>query len=114
MAASPLRAGKSFVTPSTARNPSLAAVAFNRVNELPARTRKRLQSAALEHGKAVVLGPVFDTIKRVQNALVTDTLDRDQLRQPLAWAWTPENDPVSDPPPSDWFIGAAALEGDGS
>ncbi|HLG72791.1 MAG TPA: 2-C-methyl-D-erythritol 4-phosphate cytidylyltransferase [Chloroflexota bacterium] len=69
-----------------------------------------LISAAETYGKAVLAGPVFDTIKRVENGLVVETIDRDKLRWPLAWAYTPENVPASDPPPAEWFVGAAVLE----
>ena len=77
---------------------------------LPADTRGRLEAAALKHGKAVLLGPVFDTIKRAESGVVLETLDRDQLRQPLAWACTAGYEPVSDPPSAEWFIGAGAVE----
>jgi 2-C-methyl-D-erythritol 4-phosphate cytidylyltransferase len=58
----------------------------------------------------VVVGPVFDTIKRVQDGLVLDTIDREQLRWPLAWACTPQHEPQADPPAAEWFEGAAVVE----
>jgi len=57
-----------------------------------------------------VVGPVFDTIKRVEDGVVVETVDRDQLRQPLAWACTPQNSPDADPPTAEWFVGAAVVE----
>ena len=72
--------------------------------------REQLMKAAVEHGKAVVVGPVFDTIKRVEDGLVVETLDRERLRWPLAWACVPEHRPESDPPAAPWFEGAAVVE----
>ena len=78
--------------------------------KLPRGLRARLRAAALAHGKAVAVGPVFDTIKRAQDGIVLETIDRDTLRWPLAWACTAEHEPGSDPPPAGWFVGAAAVE----
>lgn len=72
--------------------------------------RERLKAAALIHGKAVVVGPVSDTIKRVENGIVQDTIDREKLRWPLAWASAPGHEPDTDPPPADWFTGATVVE----
>jgi hypothetical protein len=84
-----------------------------RAEPLTSAVRSRLGHAALQHGKAVVLAPVYDTIKRVEGGCAAETLDRDALRQPVAWACTPENEPPSDPPPAEWFVGAAAIESPG-
>jgi hypothetical protein len=73
--------------------------------------RARLLAEAERHGKAVLVEPVFDTIKLVEGDLVQATLDRDQLRWPVAWACLPELTPPSAEPPAEWFEGAFVLEG---
>ena len=73
--------------------------------------RERLAAAALEYGKAVVVDPVFDTIKLVEDGWVKATLDRDQLRWPIAWACRSELRPASEHPEVSWFEGAFVLEG---
>ena len=77
--------------------------------ELSRALRNRLLSEALHHGKAVIVGPFFDTIKRVEESSVQETLDRDTLRWPLAWGCTAEFKWSADPPPADWFEGAYAF-----
>jgi hypothetical protein len=72
--------------------------------------QERLKEAALMHGKAVVVGPVFDTIKRVEDGIVQETIDREKLRWPLAWACSTGHEPDADPPPPDWFMGAVVVE----
>ncbi|HVA24676.1 MAG TPA: hypothetical protein VMW62_09800 [Chloroflexota bacterium] len=64
----------------------------------------------MAHGKAVVVGPVFDTIKRAQAGVVQETIDRERLRWPLAWACTTKHEPLTDPPSAEWFQGAFAVE----
>jgi hypothetical protein len=54
--------------------------------------------------------PVFDTIKRVQDGVVQDTIDREKLRWPLAWAARSGYEPLTDPPLAEWFVGAAVVE----
>jgi 2-C-methyl-D-erythritol 4-phosphate cytidylyltransferase len=72
--------------------------------------RERLKAAALAHGKAAVVGPVFDTVKRAQDGVVQETIDRERLRWPLAWACTPDHEPAIDPPPPEWFVGAMVVQ----
>jgi hypothetical protein len=66
---------------------------------------------AVRHGaaKAVLAGPVFDTIKLVADGFVEATLDRDRLGWPLAWAYHPGLEPPTDPPPPEWFEDAAVV-----
>ena len=80
------------------------------VRGAPGATEDALISAAERHGKAVLVGPVYDTIKRVQDGLVVETVDRAVLRWPLAWAYTASNQPATDPPEAEWFVGAAVIE----
>ncbi|HEU0167808.1 MAG TPA: hypothetical protein VFS62_08530 [Chloroflexota bacterium] len=70
----------------------------------------QLLAAVLEHGKVVIVEPVYDTIKLVEDGLVKDTLDRDKLRWPVAWGCRPELRPASDPPDATWFDGAFVLD----
>ena len=77
---------------------------------MAAATRKKLLSAAKKRGKAVLVEPVFDTIKLVEGGEVRETLDRDELRWPVAWVCRPEMAPASDPPAAQWFEGAAVVE----
>jgi hypothetical protein len=72
--------------------------------------RQALISAAEQHGKAVLVGPVFDTIKRVEAGLVAETIDRDKLRWPQAWAYTPDNTPSTNPPEAAWFVDAWVVD----
>ena len=64
----------------------------------------------MEHGKSVLVEPVFDTIKLVDDGWVKATLDRDQLRWPLAWACRRDLRPEGVSPPPEWFEGAFVLE----
>ncbi|HEX6511092.1 MAG TPA: hypothetical protein VF157_02255 [Chloroflexota bacterium] len=76
---------------------------------LPPEVRQRLEEAALEHGKAIVVAPVFDTIKVVEDGIVRETLGRERLRWPLAWACIAGREPDGDPPDAEWFVGAAVV-----
>ncbi len=78
---------------------------------VPEPAQDRLRQAALRAGKAVLVKPVFDTIKVVEQGLVIETLDREQLRWPVAWAYRPELAPQADPPTADWFVGAEMVNG---
>ena len=77
---------------------------------LPAGPRERLIAAARVGGKAVVVEPAFDTIKRVRDGIVRESIDRRDVRWPLAWACLPEHQPQSDPPPAEWFLDALVVE----
>lgn len=77
---------------------------------LPPAVRERLEAAAREHGKAVVVEPVFDTIKLVEDGWVKATLERDQLRWPVAWACRADLKPAFEPPEASWFEGAFVLD----
>ena len=66
--------------------------------------------AAEVHGKAVVAGPVFDTIKLVDEGAVRETIDREKLRWPVAWGSREELKPPADPPPAEWFVDAVVVE----
>ncbi len=72
--------------------------------------RTRLEAAAAKHCKAVAVAPVFDTIKRVRDGVVQATVQRDNLRWPIAWAYSPGFEPRGDPPPAAWFESAAVVE----
>ncbi len=50
--------------------------------------------------KAVRVAPVYDTIKRVEDGVVVETLDRDRLRWPLEY----------EEQPPEWFVGARIIE----
>ncbi|GEM_PF-4987844 len=93
---------------------SSTAVSLFHVESLPSKTRESLMRQARQHGKAVFVSPVFDTIKLAEHGVVQATLDRDRLRWPVAWASRRELEPASDPPPPDWFEGAAVVEAKGS
>jgi hypothetical protein len=80
-----------------------------RAEQLTPDVRRRLVEQASRCGKAVVVGAVFDTIKRVEDGVVRETIDRDKLRWPVAWACKPGLEPPSDPPPAEWFSGAAVI-----
>lgn len=73
---------------------------------LPEALKARLLAEAVQHGKAVLIEPVYDTIKLVTDGVVQETLNRDELRWPVGWASVPEHQPPTDPPPADWFVGA--------
>ncbi|MBV9121519.1 MAG: hypothetical protein JOZ39_12490 [Chloroflexi bacterium] len=78
--------------------------------EVPEAALRRLEELAERHGKAVLTGPVFDTIKLTADSVVVATLDRDQLRWPLAWACQSDQAPLTDPPAADWFLDAVTFE----
>ena len=80
-----------------------------RAEEIAPEIRDRLVEQARRHGKAVLVRPVFDTIKRVEDGIVAETIDRDKLRWPVAWACRPELAAAGDPPPAEWFRGAAVV-----
>ena len=57
---------------------------------------------------------MYDTIKLVSDGVVHETLDRDELRWPAAWAWRPDLKPQSDPPLAEWFVGAFVISEGGA
>jgi hypothetical protein len=46
----------------------------------------------------------------VEAGTVQETVDRDKLRWPLAWACAPGQEPDTDPPAAGWFVGAEVVE----
>ena len=83
---------------------------LHHADALKASTRQRLRTVAAASGKAVAVAPVFDTIKLAQDGFVRETLNRDELAWPVAWANRPGLDPETDPPSGDWFVGAVAFD----
>ncbi|MHB8621223.1 MAG: 2-C-methyl-D-erythritol 2,4-cyclodiphosphate synthase [Chloroflexota bacterium] len=71
-----------------------------------------LRCSAVVVGKAVLVKPVVDTLKLVRDGLVEETLDRERLRWPVAWACRRGLEPATDPPAAEWFVGAAVLQPD--
>ncbi|MGH2365129.1 MAG: hypothetical protein ACRDGF_06895 [Chloroflexota bacterium] len=69
----------------------------------------RLTEAAAQTGKAVLVAPVVDTLKRVEGTRVIETLNRDEYRWPRAWAYTAACRPARNPPAAQWFVGAATV-----
>ncbi|HLQ31306.1 MAG TPA: 2-C-methyl-D-erythritol 4-phosphate cytidylyltransferase [Chloroflexota bacterium] len=91
-------------------DPSKPAVLTWGPHDLSHESLRALTRAALQgSGKAVLVTPVFDTIKRVEDGLVQETIDRDRLRWPVAWACIPSLKPPTDPPPAQWFEGAVEV-----
>ena len=80
------------------------------IDSVTAELSDELRRQGRLYGKSVVCGAVFDTIKAVSAGVVAETLNRDELRWPLAWACRPELAPETDPPSATWFVGAAVLE----